>query len=121
MNSNKRKRLPSNKVRFDLSTVLGINKLVDYTPVNSAHSAPSLSSRSDSVRDAHAAEARAAKVLLEMRAASIEAEWALHEDVLGARAQVVAQYGSDSPAVLMLGLKRKSERKRPGKRSNSAM
>lgn len=42
-----------------------------------------------------------------------------HEAVLGAKAQVIAQYGSDSAAVASIGLKKKSERKLPSRRRAS--
>jgi len=38
---------------------------------------------------------------------------ALHNAILGAKTQVLAQYGADSDAIQSLGLKKKSERKRP--------
>ena len=38
-----------------------------------------------------------------------------------ARAQVLAQYGPDSNAIQLLGLKKKSERKRPARRVPAAL
>jgi hypothetical protein len=46
-----------------------------------------------------------------------EAEWALRDGILGARTQVIAQYGADSYAVQLVGLKRKSERRRTVRRA----
>lgn len=54
------------------------------------------------------------------RDASLAAAHALHEAVLGAKAQVIAQYGSDSASVQAVGLKKKSERKRPTRRRIAA-
>jgi hypothetical protein len=38
------------------------------------------------------------------------------QGILGAKTQVIAQYGADSRAVELLGLKRKSARRRPTRR-----
>jgi len=40
-------------------------------------------------------------------------EWEFHELVLSAKDQVIAQYGRDSNEAQAVGLKKKSERKRP--------
>ncbi len=39
------------------------------------------------------------------------AEWAFHNAMLGAKDQIIAQYGDDSNEVQSLGLKKKSEYK----------
>jgi hypothetical protein len=49
--------------------------------------------------------------------ATTAAAWALHKAVLGAKSQVIAQFGPDSNAVAALGLKKKSEYRRPPRRS----
>jgi hypothetical protein len=51
---------------------------------------------------------------------AIEAAQACQDAMLGAKAQVIAQYGSNSHAVQAIGLKRKSERRRPTRRAQSA-
>jgi hypothetical protein len=60
---------------------------------------------------------RAVQALATARDLAAAAEWALHDGMLGAKAQVIAQYGPDSNAVQLLGLKRKSERRRPVRRA----
>ena len=66
---------------------------------------------------AEEAALRARKTLAAARDAEIAATRELHGAVLGAKAAVIAQYGSDSPAVQAIGLKKKSEHKRPGRRN----
>ena len=66
--------------------------------------------------EARQAEVRAVQALARARDAAEEAEWALHDGILGAKAQVIAQYGPDSNAVQAVGLKRKSERRRTVRR-----
>jgi len=67
---------------------------------------------------AHAEEAtlRARKALAAARDTEIIAAREFHSAMLGAKTAVTAQYGSDSPAVQAIGLKKKSERKRPTRR-----
>jgi hypothetical protein len=60
---------------------------------------------------------RAVQALATARDLAAAAEWALHDGMLGAKAQVIAQYGPDAHAVQLLGLKRKSERRRPVRRA----
>jgi hypothetical protein len=50
------------------------------------------------------------------RERAVEAGRRFHDAMLGAKAQVIAQYGDDSHAVEAFGLTRKSERKRPTRR-----
>lgn len=45
---------------------------------------------------------------------------ALHEAILAAKIQVLAQYGDDSPALHAIGRKRKSERSRPARKVTPA-
>jgi hypothetical protein len=62
---------------------------------------------------------RAVQALATARNQAAATEWALHEGILGARWQVIAQYSPDSKVVQMLGLKRKSERKRPTRKPSA--
>ena len=50
------------------------------------------------------------------RQAALRAEWFFHNLVLGAKGQVKAQYGEDSDEMKTIGLKKKSEYKRPVRR-----
>src|SRR5262249_41380821 len=49
------------------------------------------------------AEVRAVQALAAARDAAQAAEWALHEGILGAKSQVIPQYGPDSNAMQLLG------------------
>jgi hypothetical protein len=37
----------------------------------------------------------------------------MHESILGAKTEIISQYGNDSYAVELIGLRRKSARRRP--------
>jgi hypothetical protein len=60
---------------------------------------------------------RARRALAPARDAEIAAGREFHDAILGAKAAVIAQYGHESAAVQAIGLKKKSEHKRPVRRS----
>lgn len=60
--------------------------------------------------------ARADAAAAAARDEAAEAEAAFHTIIVGAKEQVRAQYGSDSNEVQAVGLKKKSDRKRPVRR-----
>jgi hypothetical protein len=113
-------RLPSAVLDADRDALLALKDLADYTPVNQAYSAPALSTLSEALQQAEEAEVRAQKALAAARDNAAAAAREFHNAMLGAKAQVIAQYGSDSYAVQALGLKKKSERRRPARRSASS-
>ena len=116
MSSNPNYRLPSPALDADRATLLALKDLSDFTPVNPAHSAQSLSALEAALTRAEEAELRAQKALAAARDVTIAAAWEFHNALLGAKAQVIAQYGNDSRAVQAIGLKKRSERKRPARR-----
>jgi hypothetical protein len=103
-------------MQADRTALIGIQSLPDYTPNNSAYTAARLDELGRAMEAARQAEIRAVQALAMARDAAAEAEWALHDGILGAKAQVIAQYGADSNAVQLVGLKRKSERRRVARR-----
>lgn len=70
--------------------------------------------------DARTAEAKADATAKLARQAAMRAEWTFHNLVLGAKGQVKAQYGEDSDEMKTIGLKKKSEYKRPARRKSFA-
>jgi hypothetical protein len=64
------------------------------------------------MRDARVAEAQAEAAFKAARDATVAAEWAAHNVMIGVKEQVKAQYGSASDEVQALGLKKKTEYKR---------
>jgi hypothetical protein len=112
MTQSRNRRLTQDELQTDRSALGGIQSLSDYAPLNSAYSAATLAKLGQAVEEAQQAEMRAQQVLTTLRDAAAAAEWALHEAILGAKSQVLAQYGLDSPAIQLLWLKRKSDRRR---------
>lgn len=112
--------VPPPTLAADHATVMAIQTLVDYQPVNPAYSTAQLLQLQSSVIQTEQAEKIAEVALAEAKAARAAASHQYHDAVLGARAHVVAQYGPDATAVALVGLKRKSERKRPVRRPPAA-
>jgi hypothetical protein len=115
--------LPTGTLEADRASLLALKDLTDYTAVNPAYSAKALIALDTAMTRAEEATLRARKTLAAARDAEIAAAREFHGAILGAKAAVIAQYGNDSPAVQAIGLKKKSEHKRPvrrGTRSDGA-
>jgi hypothetical protein len=117
MSPNRSRRLPAEDIQANRHALIGVQSLPSYAPMNGAYSAGSLGELGRAMEAAQQAEVRAAQALAMARDLAVAAEWALHDGLLGAKAQVIAQYGPDAHAVQLLGLKRKSERRRPARRA----
>jgi len=109
-------RLSQTVIDADRLTVKALQDLADYTAINMQHSAAALLALDEALTAAEQSERRAKMAYEQARDEVADSAWALHRAVLGAKAQVLAQYGHDSPAVQAIGLKRRSERKRPVRR-----
>lgn len=112
MPANRNRRMPADNVQANRNALIGLQSLPDYMPANRAYTVERLLEIAQEVERLREEEVRAAQTLAMLRDQAASAEWAMHDGILGARAQVIAQYGPDSHAVQLLGLKRKSERKR---------
>jgi hypothetical protein len=114
---NENRRLPQDEIQADRAALLAIRELRDYSPINPAFSGSALEALDATLRSAQEEELRLRNAFEASRDAVTAAAWALHNGILGAKAQVIAQYGHDSNAVQAVGLKRKSERRRPTRRN----
>ena len=120
MGTNRNRRLPADALIADRQVLVGIQLLTDYAPYNGAYSAEKLAELRQAMEAAQQAELSAQQALTAARDAALAAEWAVHDGVIGARTQVIAQYGPDSNAMQLVGLKRTSERRRPTRRAMPA-
>ncbi|MEI6181060.1 MAG: hypothetical protein WCP31_09920 [Chloroflexales bacterium] len=114
------KYLPPQVITADRSTILALQGMDDYAPHNDIYSIASLQQAEGTLTQASQAVMRVLAALDQARAAENEAAHTFHNLVLGAKDQVIAQYGPDSPAVQSIGLTRKSNYKRPGRRKTPA-
>ena len=120
MTTNRSRRLPADDIQANRQALSGIQMLSDYAPMNNAYSAARLEELRQAMEQAQQAELRAAQAQAIARELAMAAEWAMHDCLLGAKTQVIAQYGPDAHALPLLGLRRKSERRRPVRRAAGA-
>jgi hypothetical protein len=113
-------RISNTVLQADLDAQVALAAMTDYKPANAAYSTANVTTTLTAMQTAQQAELRAQTALDTARDAAAAAEWRFHEAMLGAKDQVVAQYGANSDQLQALGLKKKSERKRPTARAAQA-
>ncbi len=113
------KPVPPDTLAADHETVKALQSMVDYQPTNADYSVPQLLQVQASLTQAELAEKAAEVALQQARNTRAETSHFYHDLVVNSRTQVVAQFGPDSAAVALIGLTRKSQRKRPVKRQTS--
>jgi hypothetical protein len=111
------RRLTLDQIKADRETLLALKNIGDYAPANPAYGTKALAALGEALEQAEQARLRAENELDAAREQALAAAMALHDALLGAKLQVLAQYGHDSFEIQALGLKRKSERKRPSRRT----
>ncbi|MFZ5911962.1 MAG: hypothetical protein ACOYYU_18290 [Chloroflexota bacterium] len=104
-------------LQADLDACTALQTMRDYAPANAAYAKAAVQDKLEALRSAQRAEVNAQNALAAARDAATAAEWEFHNMLLGVKTQVVAQYGQDSDQVQALGLKKKSERKAPGRKA----
>ncbi len=114
---NQTHRMKLAELKSDRDVLIAIQNLDDYAPSNAAFATKPLAAKLAALDVAHQAQINAENAAKAARDVATAAEWDFHNAILGAKKQVVAQYGEDSNEVQSLGLKKKSERKRPAARS----
>ena len=114
MAQNQNKRLTPKILKADADALAAIKTLTPtYAPSNASYAVTPLSTAQTSMATAQGTEVTKKGDYEGARDAANAAEWAFHNLVLGAKDQVVAQYGESSDQVQAIGLKKKSEYKRP--------
>ena len=104
-------RVQPNVLQADVDAVRGLKMIHDYHPTNPDYSLEAVAALLQRMLDAEEAEVQAQATLSAARDATVAAQWAFHNAVLGVKGQVKALYGEDSDQVATIGLKKKSDRK----------
>lgn len=120
MTSNSNQRLPSDTITADRTALAALGNLSDYNPLNAEYAIATLQQLEAAMLAAQQAEIRIRHEADLLREQAIATAHAFHRAMKGARAQIVAQYGDDSVALHAVGLKKRSERKRPTRRPRQA-
>ncbi|MCX6065357.1 MAG: hypothetical protein NT121_06340 [Chloroflexi bacterium] len=104
-------------LQTDMEAFIALQAIPNYTPANTAYTQSTLQTNLDAMNAARQLEINTQNALDAARDAAAAAEWNFHNGMLGAKDQVIAQFGDDSNEVQAMGLKKKSERARPTRKS----
>ncbi len=110
------RRLSSPVINQDLESYGGLSYIADYNTTRQDASADNLQKTHDAMI---ACRKKELQLDIQLKAAADEsrqAEWEFHNAVLAMKEFVRGQYGSDSNEAQAIGLKKKSERKRPSRK-----
>jgi hypothetical protein len=111
MDKNGRKRLKPSLLQMDKDCFTALQRVAGYAPANVRYNLNDLQVTHRELTDLQQAEANAAAAAATARKKATAKEWEFHDLILGAKDQVVAQFGRDSDQAQAVGLKKKSEYK----------
>ena len=114
------RRLRADDIETDRAVLEAVNDIPNYTPLNPDYSLKALQSARDKMDKHQQTEARTIRSLATDRDNAQMSEWDFHTLVLGVKDQIIAQFGPDSHEVQAIGLKKKSEHKRGGRRTRGS-
>lgn len=103
------KRLSAAILEADKTSLAALQAVANYTPANPTYSLAAIAKARDELAAAQTAEAQTAAAAAAARDDAVAKEWEFHNLMLGAKDQVIAQFGRDSSEVQSIGLKRASE------------
>lgn len=110
------KRLTPATLKADDESYTALKAMNNYKPANSDYELAKVEPKQVDMEAKQKIEVLAEKAWKTARDEANAAEWEFHNTILGVKDQVLAQFGADSNELQSLGLKKKSEYKRPGKR-----
>ncbi len=116
MAKNQTRRIRPVALEADKDACTSVQALTDYKPANAAFASTALATKLTAMQTAQQAEVKAENALAAAHDNAVAAEWDFHNAMLGAKAQVAAQYGPDSNELQSLGIKKKSEYKAPSRK-----
>ena len=116
----RKKPLDKATLDADIAAIGAIADYPEYAPYNPAYSAAALQARVLRLLAAERAELIAREAYELARIERIAAGYDVHEGGLGLKTAVLAQFGPDARIVKAVGLKPKSEYKRPRRRAKPA-
>jgi hypothetical protein len=111
--ANQTRRIKPELLSADEDGFAALQAIALYEPANHAYALPLIASAHGLLQSARTEEAQAVAALGTARDIAVAKEWEFHNLMLGAKDQVMAQFGRDSNEVQALGLKKASERKTP--------
>ena len=105
------KRLNPSIIEEDKDSFAGLKTISNYAPSNQDYSVASIGASETEMLQAQEDEAQAEVALRTARDRAVAAEWKYHNNMLGAKDQVTAQFGRNSDEVQAVNRKKTSEYK----------
>ena len=110
------RRLSSPVVAQDKASLAALQNIDDYKPSDATYKVADIETADKAVDADRKKETQLTADAKNARDRAVCSEWKLHNLILGAKKQVVAQYGEDSDEIQSVGLKKKSAYKSGGKK-----
>ena len=107
----------NDSLKADADALAALTAISDYAPANSDFTLTKLNAASEALQEAADVFAQAEANWQTARDTNVAAQWTFHNAMLGAKQQVVAQFGDDSDEAQAVGLTKKSERAKPATRA----
>jgi hypothetical protein len=111
--SNSNRRLSPQLINQDIDSLNGVKAIPDYTTTRSQATPEALQQAYQTMLAQQQSETEKLALYRAASDAARAAEWEFHNAVLALKEVVRGQYGSDSNEAQAIGLKKKSDRKRP--------
>lgn len=111
------RRIAPNVLEADRNGLAALQAIADYAPANPTFELTKILNAQTQLAEAQRVEAQTAAAAAAARDNAVAKEWEFHNLMIGAKDQVMAQFGRDSNEVQALGLKKLSERRSPVRRS----
>ncbi len=115
------RRLPPQSISQDITSWHGLQTISTYDTVRADASAANLQRAYQVMLTQQQVESEKLALYRAAADAARLAEWEFHNAVLAMKEVVRGQYGSDSDQAQAVGLKKKSDRKRPNRKKLVAM
>lgn len=113
-------RISSSVLSDDSDVLEGLQTISNYDPHREEASITTLIAAQEEMVKLQKLETQLKAEYRAVMDAARQAEWKFHNGILEAKNAVVAQFGADSSEVKKVGRKKKSERKRPLRRTQAA-
>ncbi|OUL17893.1 hypothetical protein BV372_34460 [Nostoc sp. T09] len=117
----KTRRLPLQAISQDISAWHGLQTISTYDTTRADASVAKLQQAYQAMLAQKQAETEKLTLYRAAADAARLAEWEFHNAVLAMKEVIRGQYGSDSDQAQAVGLKKKSERKRPQRKKSDAI
>lgn len=115
------RRLPSQAIDQDITSLHGLQIISTYDTTRADASVAKLQQAYQAMLVSQQAETERLTLYRAAVDAARLAEWEFHNAILAMKEVVRGQYGSDSDEAQAVGLKKKSERKRPNRKKSVAI